>query len=83
VSERPEAARPGHRGYALIQNLRRELFNATTGLTNEVVVMRRRARRIAHAPDPTLDPVDPRQSPKGNKEVQGAEDGSPADAATR
>jgi len=83
VSERPEAARPSHRSYALIQNLRRELFNATTGLTNEVVVMRRRARRIAHAPDTTLDPVDPRQRPKGNKEVQGAEDGSPADAATR
>ena len=45
--------------------------------------MRRCARRVPHASDPAFDAVDPRQGAERNKQVQGAKDGSPADAATR
>lgn len=45
--------------------------------------MHGRAGCVAHAPDAAFDPVDPRQRPEGHQEIQGAEDGGPADSAAR
>ncbi len=67
VSERFEAARPGHRGDPLVQDLRREFLDPTARLTDEVVVMGRCARRIAHAPHPTFDPVEAQQRAEGTR----------------
>jgi hypothetical protein len=83
VSERPEAARPGHRSDPFIEHLGRKLFDATTGLADEVVVMHGRAWRVSHAPDAGFDAVYARQRSEGHQEIQGAEDGSPAHSAAR
>ena len=62
---------------------RADLLHPPAASAAEMVVVRRSARRVAHAPRALVDGVDAREDLALDEKVEGPEDGRTADAATR
>ncbi|HEU5288790.1 MAG TPA: hypothetical protein VFV20_10325 [Candidatus Limnocylindria bacterium] len=81
MSERLEAALAGELVDAMLEPRSADLLDAPAPLADEMVMMRRGARRVSNAPRTVLHPVDAREDAERHEQVQRPEHGCSADAA--